>query len=699
MHDPRIWLRRPATRTSPWDTACDAPIRSTDEILSDLRAAKESGAKMVRLSGGDPSDVVRHIQLAKSVGVGTSVAVPASWLPWETTGSSSDAAFKTLIAAGLSRVTLVVAHPDPELHDEWVHINGDGDRVAAALEQGPQVSGLQIRLVVPVFPGNVDHLGEIMQMAAKRELTVHLIESPTERLTDAQAGLAAQRAWRGVRHPDQLILFGFRRPPPPTGPATFGRVDAISYLLRAAGVPLPDLLHGATLGSSASTISCLRDAGGLASVARRLAAAGCPVHDAPACLGGRDRAEGPGDYAPSCARCPHRPLCPGVPSALNAADQLAPPWDWTPPEAGARILIAIPYISDRVTTLSTIPGLARDLEAQGADVRVDSVWHRPWNMHEPTGPRTTHSDYTYASERIATARQFSDAFLQRLDPTDADLVIVPGLDNAAKILQNPKLPPHARVLALDFHMLEHIEALHARWLPPGSLPANTHWWPSERLQLISAFQGYSWTYRSHGIPVSQVAWRRYPLCQDDFPAGAPAVESTHILGTGNQFRDWENLRDAAITLGLTEEQISVFTSQRLDDWGPLNHRGQTSLLRLYAEMQNARFVVVPLKWDPDRAAGITNFQLAFAAGRPVISTRIPAAVDHLEHGRNALLVDVGDVDGLTEAMRALIEDDELLNKLAQGALETARENGTEEWARQLLHGTYPTPEAAPGTTT
>lgn len=60
---------------------------------------------------------------------------------------------------------------------------------------------------------------------------------------------------------------------------------------------------------------------------------------------------------------------------------------------------------------------------------------------------------------------------------------------------------------------------------------------------------------------------------------------------------------------------------------------------------------------------------AFAYGVPVITTPVAAITEAVEHERNGLLVPVGDIDALTDALRRLIEDPELRRRLGRAARE------------------------------
>ncbi|BAU91581.1 group 1 glycosyl transferase [Methylorubrum populi] len=77
--------------------------------------------------------------------------------------------------------------------------------------------------------------------------------------------------------------------------------------------------------------------------------------------------------------------------------------------------------------------------------------------------------------------------------------------------------------------------------------------------------------------------------------------------------------------------------------------------------------------SPTYAEGFSNTILeAMAAGLAVVSTHSVGVSDCLRDGENGLLVNPGDVRGLTQALRRVIEDDDLRQRLAESGLEECR---------------------------
>lgn len=89
---------------------------------------------------------------------------------------------------------------------------------------------------------------------------------------------------------------------------------------------------------------------------------------------------------------------------------------------------------------------------------------------------------------------------------------------------------------------------------------------------------------------------------------------------------------------------------------------------------------------PSHAEGLSIAVLeAFAAGVPVVCTAVGGLPEAVRHGGNGLLVTVGDVDELTEALTQLIDDEPLRRRLAAEARETWRRSySLEVFARRLM---------------
>ena len=79
--------------------------------------------------------------------------------------------------------------------------------------------------------------------------------------------------------------------------------------------------------------------------------------------------------------------------------------------------------------------------------------------------------------------------------------------------------------------------------------------------------------------------------------------------------------------------------------------------------------VVPSRTE---GGGPTVLLEAMASGRPVVASAVGAAPELVTHGVDGLLVPPGDVDALSDALRALLQDVEMRQRLGRAARERAR---------------------------
>jgi glycosyltransferase involved in cell wall biosynthesis len=113
----------------------------------------------------------------------------------------------------------------------------------------------------------------------------------------------------------------------------------------------------------------------------------------------------------------------------------------------------------------------------------------------------------------------------------------------------------------------------------------------------------------------------------------------------------------------------------------LRDRFDQAYLRTLAE---ALFVVVPLAVD-DVSAGQMVLLQAAALGRAVIITRTATTSDYATDGEDALLVDRGDAGQMRAAVRRLLADAVLRDRLgANAAARFDRQHSTEAYVRNLV---------------
>lgn len=76
-------------------------------------------------------------------------------------------------------------------------------------------------------------------------------------------------------------------------------------------------------------------------------------------------------------------------------------------------------------------------------------------------------------------------------------------------------------------------------------------------------------------------------------------------------------------------------------------------------ISNCHVLVLPTKYGEGSPRVI---QEAMAMGRPIITTRAPGCCDLVENGVNGLIVDMGNVELLTKAIREMVSDRDLLKR-------------------------------------
>jgi glycosyltransferase involved in cell wall biosynthesis len=99
-------------------------------------------------------------------------------------------------------------------------------------------------------------------------------------------------------------------------------------------------------------------------------------------------------------------------------------------------------------------------------------------------------------------------------------------------------------------------------------------------------------------------------------------------------------------------------------------------------LRDCRFVVLPAEWYENCPMVILE---AFAAGKPVIASRIGGIPELIEHDRDGLLFEPGNTDELASCMRRLIDNPELAVNMGRSARAKVEANySIESYMRSLL---------------
>jgi hypothetical protein len=270
-------------------------------------------------------------------------------------------------------------------------------------------------------------------------------------------------------------------------------------------------------------------------------------------------------------------------------------------------------------------------------------------------------------------RSVMAGFWESLDLRGEDVVIVPG-HAAAQVLAHPTLPAAARVIVVDDHMLAGVEDLRGPW---------------DRVEVHACFPGYAWLYDRAGVPLDSgdVA----PVSAA--PAALRAIWSTrcqrdHLLrrlAPPRWAHDGGGGGAPALAAGGGDRRRGHGAGRAAR--AAWHHR---FCPRSSTAVRRARFVVLPLRFDPTKAAGITVLAMAFAAGRPVVATATQAMRDHVREGVRRPARAAGEIrprwrrpsSGWTAIRRCC-------NRLAAGAQEAGARHSVEAWADQIVHGAPP----------
>jgi hypothetical protein len=497
-----------------------------------------------------------------------------------------------------------------------------------------------------------EHLRTVLHLRLDRALEP--LEDWVDAARQARAGLvlhggdldaadAVARCWRrgrglGMRARDLDTRWTLPRP---TG--TVDVDDDLVQLLRS-GVRFPgDRAAGAYADAIARVGSEER-------LTRLLSAVGLPRTDAPRAWGGVDDRD-----------VPPPPPCVGLGRGC--------------------VHVLVPPFHDALMVHGTLPALADALRARGAEVRLHSAWAAPFNPHAlPPGlPDDDHDARTFAMGQVG-------AFVRSLDLSDADCVVAPGWLWGDVALRHRSTPADARIVVVDMHMLDGIERWKKRYLGDRR-SLGSDWWPSERVHVHACFPGMARLYWYASVPLRQVVWRPYPTAAAVMPPGPPARACGHVFTGGAHLRDGRTLVEA---LRRTPDGPPVRMAARGRPARQLPSRlqfeGPLPLATFYEAIRTARYVVVPVLHDHDKAAGISVIALARAAGRPVIATATPGTWDHLRPDVDALVVPPDDPGALAAAMAQLDADDALLDRLATGSAEHGRRQDVGTWADEILDG-------------
>ncbi len=691
--------------------------REVGAIREDLEKLHAQGVEWVALADHEPQ---AHPRLPEIVRILEELGLRAR-MTTTGVGLAERDRLERLRDGGVAQLTLLAFGGEAATHDAHVGREGSFADVLEAAELAHKLNRMMVIVRYVLLRDNVDEVATLIAKVGAVSDRVELVRLTA--LTEDRALLrehgvprrlalgAVQAAWEAAReNHTKLVTEAFATWPeiPMPSESPVQPADGTLLELLRGGVPVPSTTNGTWATPVRHDVRGLfpavESARGLQELGLLLSAWGAPALDLPPEYGGLGLSVPPGTEDAPLERVEGVPapiakvFGPGDPSPLPA---------WVGVGRSACVHVVNGPGNDGLLALSTFPSLARRLQELGASVVHHTAWAAPFNPHDreiqladhamvpsddPTRPgmrfplEVADAFATTPARHAHVVRQ-TKPWMAALDFSGADLVVAGGWETALAVADHPTLPPGARLVVCDFHLMAGLPTWHERWLRPGARPMDGGWWPDPRFEVHALFPRSARVYWRSGVPLKQVSWRPYPIELSQLPHGPDPRGSEYLVAGGSHQRDWPTLARAMSLLGPTTRPMAVYTKDAVP--APLQSGGEIRLLHFYEALANARFVVLPLVADPRRPAGISAAAMALAAGRPIIASCTLGTVDHLHHGVNAILVPPGDPHALAAAIRRLDSDDALLDRLAAGARASAEASSVERWALDLLDGAPP----------
>jgi glycosyltransferase involved in cell wall biosynthesis len=114
--------------------------------------------------------------------------------------------------------------------------------------------------------------------------------------------------------------------------------------------------------------------------------------------------------------------------------------------------------------------------------------------------------------------------------------------------------------------------------------------------------------------------------------------------------------------------------------GKVSFTGRVSGDELAERMRRCRVVVIPSLFE---GFPITLLEAA-AMGKPIVVSRLPGVEEVMKDDEDCVMVEPGDVDGLTDALLRLTDDAELRRRIGRGARATAEAHTWEKTAKKVI---------------
>ena len=316
----------------------------------------------------------------------------------------------------------------------------------------------------------------------------------------------------------------------------------------------------------------------------------------------------------------------------------------------------------------------------------------PWDLHrlndlkywitEQYGHRCEVLDLSLANnyEGALEAQQRINASVVIADK----MPVASGYLHACRV-QGASLPPN--VIVTDYHMLGRVDLVQDEFNQGSNRNSLGKWWPSKRMQIVSPYPSFSPLYDRAGIPIEAIRWLPIPAPERDVDYGPVPSTCTTIVAGGRHLRDLDLFRRVLPELPREiRQKILFFGSDPGIDWSAseIQYTEFAEFPDFFKALQEARFVLAPVIDEQSSFGGVSFVDLARSAGKPIITTDLPATRGALGH-HNSVLIPAGDADAFRAAILKCWKDDAYVDKLTANAAALYEANSSRWLAAHLVH--------------
>lgn len=185
---------------------------------------------------------------------------------------------------------------------------------------------------------------------------------------------------------------------------------------------------------------------------------------------------------------------------------------------------------------------------------------------------------------------------------------------------------------------------------------------------------------------SRVRFTPWPVTLRPPELAREPTDNGRVFAGGNSLRDYRPLIEAAGEIGAP---VDIATDTLAGD-GAAGYPANLTVRALAradydAMLRTASVVVIPLAPRTDRSSGQTTYVNAMALGKAIVVTDAPGVRDYIDDGETGVIVPGDDAPRLACAVRRLLADRELRQRLGESARRHALANLTlNGYAERLL---------------